>query len=112
MTSLNIHELLPRHALTSRASAREISQEINDALSSGDGELELDFQDILGFSPSFFDELIAVVGDGARASGQTASKLIITNPPAGLTHKYDTICRGRGLRISENSDGQWLITES
>ena len=112
MTSLNIHELLPRHALTSRASAREISQEINDALSSGDGELELDFQDILGFSPSFFDELIAVVGDGAQASGGPVCKLMIPNPPVALTHKYDTICRGRGLRISENSDGQWLITES
>ena len=56
MTSLNIHKLLPRRALTSRGSAREISQEISDALSSGEVELELDFQDILGFSPSFFDE--------------------------------------------------------
>ena len=112
MTSLNIHSLLPRHALTSRGSAREISKEIRDALSNGNGELELDFQDILGFSPSFFDELIAVVGDGALASGQPASKLIITNPPVALTPKYNTICRGRGFQISENSDGQWLINKS
>jgi hypothetical protein len=57
-------------------------------------------------------KLIAVIGDGAQTSGQPVSKLVFTNPPVPLTPKYDTICRGRGFRISENSDGQWLITKS
>jgi hypothetical protein len=112
MTRLSIYKLLPRRALTARSSAREISQEVRDALNLGGGELEFGFQDILGFSPSFFDELIAVVGDGTQASGQPASKIIITSPPVPLTPKYDTICRGRGFKISEHSDGQWLIVKS
>ena len=112
MTSLYIHKLLPRHALTSRGSAREISQEIGDALRDGDEELELDFQDILGFSPSFFDELIGVVNDGAKISGHPAYRIVITNPPVPLTPKYKTICQGRGFRITETPSGQWLITES
>jgi len=112
MTSLQIHNLLPRHALTSRGSAREIAQEISDALSSGDEELELNFQDILGFSPSFFDELIGVVSEGAKTSNQPATRVVITNPPVPLTPKYKTICRGRGFQIAEAPNGQWLITES
>ena len=112
MTSLNIHSLLPRHALTSRGSAREISEGIRDALSNGNGELELDFQDILGFSPSFFDELIGVVSYEAKVSGNPASRIILTNPPVPLTPKYKTICQGRGFQINETPDGNWLINKS
>ena len=112
MTRLNIHKLLPRLALTSRPSAREVSQEVGNALGSGDEELELDFQGILGFSPSFFDELIGVVSDGAEASEHPASRVVIISPPVELTPKYKTICQGRGFQIAETSDGRWLITKS
>jgi hypothetical protein len=53
MTTVNIHALLPKNVLTSRSSARSISDAINLELRRANGTYEINFKDIRALAPSF-----------------------------------------------------------
>ena len=112
MTSLKIQELLPKRVLTSRDSARSIAAEVADAVRLGDGGLEVDLQGVLGMAPSFFDELLSVIEKGAHVAGKQPGEIIVSHPPSALLAKHHLVCKGHGLRVSEDASGRWVITQA
>ena len=112
MTSLKIQQLLPKKVLTSRDSARSIAPQIADAVRDANGGVEMDLQGVLGMAPSFFDELLSVIEKGARVAGKQPGEIIVSHPPSGLLPKHHLVCKGHGLKVSEDSSGRWVITQA
>jgi STAS-like domain of unknown function (DUF4325) len=116
--TLNVNMHLPDRILVTRESAQQLSAPLHtlvrEALASGSAggpaTVTLDFRGIAGLSPSFVDELIrvfeAAVG-GAHADEPCA--LVISNPPARLSSKFEAIARGHDLTVRIQSDGSWRI---
>ena len=92
MTTVNIHALLPKNVLTSRSSARSISDAINLELRRANDTYEINFKDIRALAPSFFDELLSVVEDGHEQASKPMSPLTITHPPSELSPKFHAVC--------------------
>ncbi|MFP6653509.1 MAG: hypothetical protein VCA17_14995 [Dehalococcoidia bacterium] len=92
MTTVNIHALLPKNVLTSRSSARSISDAINLELRRANSTYEINFKDIRALAPSFFDELLSVVEDGHEQASKPMSPLTITHPPSELSPKFHAVC--------------------
>ena len=92
MTTVNIDALLPKNVLTSRSSARSISDAINLELRRANSTYEINFKDIRALAPSFFDELLSVVEDGHEQASKPMSPLTITHPPSELSPKFHAVC--------------------
>ena len=92
MTTVNIDALLPKNVLTSRSSARSISDAINLELRRANDTYEINFKDIRALAPSFFDELLSVVEDGHEQASKPMSPLTITHPPSELSPKFHAVC--------------------
>ena len=67
MKPLGIYDLLGKRVLVTRDSARAIQQQIAGELLDGRGEVVLDFEGVLGLTPSFLDETLHIVEEWAAA---------------------------------------------
>ena len=92
MTTVNIHALLPKNVLTSRSSARSISDAINLELRHANGTFEINFKDIRALAPFVFDELLFVVEDGHEQASKPMGPLTIMHPPSELSPKFHAVC--------------------
>ncbi|MEE8169053.1 MAG: hypothetical protein V3T70_00765 [Phycisphaerae bacterium] len=73
----------------------------------------IDFEGVEGVAPSFLDELLSIFESfiGTEANGDERS-LIIANPPARLSLKFEAVARGHGMSVRQLPDGSWLLTDS
>ena len=109
MRALRVFELIPKRVLVARGSAREIATAIEEALSESDGTIELDFHGIEAVTPSFVDEILAVIQGILDRTNVGLDRIVVSHPPTRLSSKFQAIGRGRNLHIEERSDN-WVIT--
>ena len=108
MATFSVHELLHKRALITRASASPIRQILEE--SSATGDVTLDFAGVEAVTPSFVDEVLAVVENALAQQGRKRLRVIFLNPPTRLSSKFAAIGRARHLEVRETEDGAWLIT--
>ena len=109
MESLKIFDLVRKRVLVTRESARSIETFVRAALVEGHGEFELDFSGVDGLTPSFFDETLAILEEGAEESDQPQFSIFMTNTPTELSSKFHAVSRGHNLTMENLEDGTWLI---
>jgi hypothetical protein len=108
-TRLRIRDHLAEQILVSRPSARRLldplRKQAQQSRSGGKNAVILDFDGVAGMAPSFFDELLAVVHEAVGVS----QPIQFLNQPTQLSRKFETIARGRGLRVVQAGEGRWLF---
>ena len=109
MKRINLYEIIGKRVLVTRESARSIQTIVGRALLEGNGEIELDFSGINGLTPSFFDETLTIVEEGANAGVQPRIHITMTNTPSELSSKFNAVGRGHNLTIESLEDGTWVI---
>ncbi|MBI2885763.1 MAG: hypothetical protein HYY02_00995 [Chloroflexi bacterium] len=68
--------------------------------------LALDFSGVQAASPSFFDELVAALGELKNGGRNTVRFL---HPPASARDTFQAIGRGRGVQITETAPVCWEV---
>lgn len=106
MKTIRITEFLNKRVLVTRESAHDLLSAMDQAIGGGQVTLTIDFEGIEGVTPSFIDELLAMLVEKA---GDRGIKLLVSHPPTRLTAKFTAIGRSRGLSFEEEEDGSWLI---
>ena len=110
MTTLRVHDLLPKRALVTRDSARPIRQSLASADIPTANEIVLDFSGIDAVTPSFVDEILGMLDKAFRRAKRDQFRLLLLNPPTRLSAKFSAVARARGLHISEPQSGAWTVT--
>ncbi len=109
MGSSKIFDLVGKRVLVTRSSARELAPDLAAALAEGGGEVTLDFAGVDGLTPSFLDEILAVLEEHIEASGGVRLRVEVTNSPTQLSSKFAAVSRGHGLVAEELEDRTWII---
>ncbi|MBI4329638.1 MAG: STAS-like domain-containing protein [Chloroflexi bacterium] len=110
MARVRIYDLLPERVLVTRESARSIQPALAAAFAAGDGEVILDFTDVAGVTPSFVDEILAVLEECIGSGPQSRLSIVFLNPPTRLSAKFEAVDRAHALRIVEDRGGAWVVT--
>jgi hypothetical protein len=105
---VKIFDLTNSRILVTRDSARAIGSSIRSVLSEGEAELDLDFSGVTGVTPSFLDEVLAVIEEEMAHSSKLV-EIRVLNPPTRLSSKFKAVGRGRGFSIRQTDDKTWLI---
>ena len=108
MGSLSIYDLVRKRALITRESAGAIREALAEA--GHENEVILDFTGIDAVTPSFVDEVLALIEEVLRAKDRSQLRVTFLHPPTRLSSKFAAIGRGRQLQIDESEDGAWVIT--
>ena len=108
MSSLALNDLIKNRVLVTRESARRLAPAIEGATDNVHHRLTLDFSHIDGMTPSFLDELLAVIEEVFARRGAESFRVEMLNPPTALSSKFAAIGRGRELTLVESS-GAWTI---
>ena len=121
MRTLRVHDVLKDRVLVSRESARQLEDALRTAMAgsatnenaTGTSPVLVDFDSVEGVAPSFVDELLSIFESviGAETNGREQC-LIIANPPARLSRKFEAIARGHGMSVRELPDGSWFLTDA
>jgi len=111
MGTVMIYDLVGKRVLVTRQSARTIDPMLAIAVAEDEGEVVLDFSGVDGITPSFLDEILAIIEKHLRASQEGKFRVIVANPPTRLSAKFSAVGRGRGLSIGESERGAWIITK-
>lgn len=106
MKTIRVTQFLNKRVLVTRESAHDLRSALDQGLGGGEGTLTIDFEGIEGVTPSFIDELLAML---VGRAGDRGIKLLVSHPPTRLTAKFTAIGRSRGLSFEEGEDGSWLI---
>jgi hypothetical protein len=106
--TFSVYELVRKRALISRESAGTIREVL--ARAADEDEVVVDFTGIDAVTPSFVDELLAVVEEAMRAKGRAEVRVIFLHPPTRLSSKFAAVGRAHQLKIGESQDGTWVIT--
>ena len=121
MRTLRVNDVLKDKVLVSRESAHLLEDALNAIMAaagtpenaSGTTSMGIDFEGVEGMAPSFLDELLSIfesiMGSAADARERC---LIVTNPPARLSLKFEAVARGHGMSVRALPDGSWLLTDS
>jgi hypothetical protein len=112
MTSVRLYDLVKNRVLVSRESARAIEPALGSALADGRGQVELNFDGVEGMTPSFLDEILAIIEERLGAAGSEGLRIMVVNPPTRLSSKFVALGRGRQLSVKESDDGAWAITRN
>lgn len=112
MNRINLLKIVGKRVLVTRESARSIETFARAALVEGHGEIELDFSGVDGLTPSFFDETLAILEQGAEDSNQPQLSIFVTNTPTELSSKFRAVGRAHNLTMENLEDGTWLINRS
>jgi len=67
---------------------------------------------VLGMAPSFFDELLSVITESADVAAEPLAPIVVSHPPTVLLAKHHLVCKGHGLKVSEDASGRWVITQA
>lgn len=110
MQTVKVDNLLHKRALITRESARVISGALSTAMAMDGGEVALDFSGVDAVTPSFVDELLAVVDEILTEREWASFRVLFLNPPTRLSAKFAAVGRARGLQIAESLEGAWTIT--
>ena len=106
MSTIDIYELTGQRALVSRGIARRLTSALRERLAQeptgAEESLDLDFVGVEAASPSFFDELMAGLGEVTNGRSRIVKFL---HPPASVPQTFQAIGRGRELRIEETTPG-------
>ena len=110
MITLKVYDLTRKRALITRASAAKLG----DALvkSWDGGQLTVDFAGIDAITPSFVDEILAVVENMLRGEGRIESAVVFLHPPTRLSKKFAAVGRAHRLNVTESEDGAWIVATS
>jgi hypothetical protein len=103
---------LPQTVLAARETARSIEDAIRQELAGRATVLRVNLDGIRSMAPSFFDELIRIIEESVMADGRTVPDITIANPHRRLSAAFQAVCRAHKLKISESSEGDWLITHA
>lgn len=109
MGTIRLYDLLRRRALITRESAATLRQTLASAVEA-DGELVVDFAEVDAVTPSFIDELLALIEDAARQAGRPGLRALFLNAPTRLSAKFLAIGKGHGTRMVETGTNSWEIT--
>jgi hypothetical protein len=110
MVTVPLYELLKKRVLVTRESAQMLRPSLRDAeTSQGQIEIELDFDRVEAVTPSFVDEILGLILESVEASASKQLRLRLTRTPTRLTSKFLAIARARGVAITEESEGTWLV---
>jgi hypothetical protein len=110
MSTLRVHDLLPKRALVTRESAEPIRRALVSADLDAASEIVLDFSGIDAVTPSFVDEVLSALDKSFRRAKHDRFRLLLLNPPTRLSSKFAAVARGRDLDISETEGGAWVVT--
>lgn len=105
-----MHDLLQKRALITRDSAKPIRQALAGSDIAVADDVALDFSGIDAVTPSFVDEVLAILEEALRRTKRGELRLLLVNPPTRLSAKFSAVARARGLQISESEDGAWAVT--
>ncbi len=86
---------------------------MRDAIDSSikaDGEVTLDFTGIDAVTPSFVDELLAMIDDARSASSRHEVRVVFAHTPTPLSAKFLAIGKRHGATMSESGSDSWEIT--
>jgi hypothetical protein len=61
-------------------------------------------------TPSFFDEVLAIIEGSSKEIDQNLLRVTIENPPTQLSSKFIAVVRGYGLTIKRSESGSWVIS--
>jgi len=110
MMLVNVFELVGQRALVSRGVARRIGSALRERVEKVRGvvppALALDFSGVQAASPSFFDELVATLGELKEELGDTVTFLY---PPPSVRGTFQAIGRGRGISFVETAPENWEV---
>ncbi len=109
MAAVRIHDILSSRVLVTRSSARELEQAIRDAVHLGGEQLEIDFLDVDGITPSFLDEVITVLERVLGEIKENQPQIIVVNPPTRLSAKFAAVGRSHSLEIVERGPHRWEL---
>ena len=121
MKTLQVNRFLKDKILVSRESAHLLEdaiRELTDSVAATETPskptpIAIDFAGVEGVAPSFLDELLSIFESlvGAPANDNELC-LIIANPPARLSLKFEAIARGHGMSVRAQPDGSWLMART
>ncbi len=112
MSTVRIYAVIPKRVLVTRESARQLAPELKSAVGQGGEELVLDFSQVDGLTPSFLDELLAVVEETLAADARKALAISVVNAPTRLSAKFEAVARAHALVAREMNSGTWMLTRS
>jgi hypothetical protein len=108
MTSIRIFDLIGKKALVTRDSANVLREFLRTHIH--ENVVKLDFDGIDAVTPSFVDEVLAVIDETFRTRGHSEFRVQFLNPPTRLSSKFLAIGKGRGLDVQEAEDHSWTLT--
>ena len=77
----------------------------------GQGQVTLDFSEIDGLTPSFFDEMLRIIEESIPSETLNQFNVTMKNPPTQLSSKFVAVGKGHGLDITELDNGSWVIAK-
>jgi len=111
MRTIEIFQLLQRKILVTRESASAVREAMESPIKV-DGEVTLDFRGIDGVTPSFVDEIVAMIEDARVASSRSEVRVIFSHTPTPLSSKFLAIGRRHGATMSQPTSDVWEITNA
>ncbi len=110
MSTVRVYDLMQRRVLVTRESAHTIRGALISGATHEDGEIVLDFSGVEAITPSFIDEVLAIIDDVARQAFHSALHVKFVNAPTKLSEKFAAVGRNHRARITESGPGDWIIT--
>lgn len=108
--AVKVHELLQKKVLVTRESARAIEPQLTTAAKEEGAPLELDFIGVDALTPSFMDEVLAIISRVLAETNASRVDVRVLNPPTRLSSKFEAVGRAYELDVRELPDGAWLIS--
>ncbi len=107
MEVVNVYSLFERRALVTRESTDVLRDAIVTASGNG-SQVALDLSGIEVITPSFIDQVLLIVEE-CLGEGSNQIKILVLNPPSGLSSRLEAIGRAHQLSAAEDEQGNWVI---
>lgn len=117
MSVLRIKEFISDPLVISRESARLLREPIRRLLEASNSHVEsltefvADFEGVAGLASGFFDELVREY-EAAAARARKPLRIVVFNPPAPLSSKFEAIARSHAMHARQEPDGSWILDSS
>ena len=107
MKLVKIYDLVRKRALITRQSAGAVGEAL--ANSADERGITLDFAGVDAVTPSFIDEVLAVLEDALKTKDREKFQVIFLHSPTRLSTKFAAVGRAHRLEITESEEGTWII---
>jgi hypothetical protein len=108
MRTIEVFQFLQRKILVTRESPSAVRGVIESAIGT-DGEVALDFNGIHAVTPSFVDEILAIIDDARASSSRQEVRVVFLHAPTPLSAKYLAIGKRHGVTLSQSGSDAWEI---